>query len=293
MSTVIRTSGRTAPNSRRVPRCPLSVPIRVTTRSATGLQGIPGRSLDLGEGGIAAILAGSVTPGDSVGVEFLLPEMGLGLQAKAVVRHHADLKCGMEFFGLSLEQQAMIRRWTRRMLEKPTASTTFAPAPQLDMEPSPSHYAPSPPAIPIHDLPPQRHGRWLGRTLLAFGILAVAGALAAWHYWHMEWVELQQEANAVAATSVQRIKLPPGAIDPMTVHKVDPVLPEGETDKNGVALVHIVVAADGTVIDASPESGDELFNRAAMDAVKEWRFQPYRVNGAPAEIETTVAVEFH
>src|SRR3954471_15989194 len=119
MSMPMRASGRSTANSRRVPRCPLSVPVRVTMRNPSGAQGIPGRSLDLGEGGIAAILAGAVTPGDSVAVEFLLPDMGLGFHTRAVVRHHADLRCGLEFFGLSLEQQAMIRRWTRRMLEKP------------------------------------------------------------------------------------------------------------------------------------------------------------------------------
>ena len=109
----------------------------------------------------------------------------------------------------------------------------------------------------------------------------------------MEWVELQGQAEAVTASSAQRLKLPPGAIDPLTVHKVDAVLPPGQTTRNGIALVHIVVAADGTVIDARTESGIEVFNRAAVDAVKDWRFQPYRVDGAPVEIETTVAVEFH
>src|SRR5262249_3873671 len=121
MSIPMHSPGHSTSNHRRVPRWPLSVPVRVTMRGSTGLQGITGWSLDLGEGGIAAILAGVVNPGDSVAVEFLLPEMGLGLQAKAVVRHHENLRCGFEFFGLSLEQQAMIRRWTRRMLEKPAS----------------------------------------------------------------------------------------------------------------------------------------------------------------------------
>jgi TonB family protein len=250
--------------------------------------------LDLGEGGIAAILAGAVNPGDSVGVEFLLPEMGLGLQAKAVVRHHTDLKCGLEFFGLSLEQQAMIRRWTRRTLEK-QVNPAAPPAPTLpiDLEAASQSYAQNSAAPMTPDASAKHHPTWINRAVLAFAIVAVAGALAAWRYWHMEWVELQQQADAVAASSVQRVKLPPGVVEPMTLHKVDPVLPDGESGKNGIALLHIVVAADGTVIDARPESGDELFNRAAMDAVKDWRFQPYRVNGSPVEIETTVAVEFH
>src|SRR5215813_4818734 len=140
MSLPMHSPGRSTSNHRRVPRCPLSVPVRVTMRGATGLQGIPGRSLDLGEGGIAAILAGVVNPGDAVAVEFLLPEMGLGLQAKAVVRHHENLRCGLEFFGLSLEQQAMIRRWTRRMLEKPVPTTSIVPpvVPPVEIEPAPN-----------------------------------------------------------------------------------------------------------------------------------------------------------
>lgn len=290
----MHSTGRSTSNLRRVPRCPLSVPVRVTMRGTTGLQGIPGRSLNLGEGGIAAILAGVVNPGDSVAVEFLLPEMGLGLQAKAVVRHHADLRCGLEFFGLSLEQQAMIRRWTRRMLEKPVSTTSIIPpvVPPAETDPvTPTHFQVPEPTSEASPEPPHRGKLW-GRVSAAFALAMIAGALVAWRYWHMEWVELQQQADAVSATSAQRVKLPPGAIDPLMVHKVDAVLPAGETNKSGIALVHIVVAPDGTVVDARPESGTELLNRAAMEAVKDWRFQPYRVDGTPVEIETTVAVEF-
>ena len=292
MSTAMRASGRSTLNSRRAPRCPLSVPVRITMRNASGTQGIPGRSLDLGEGGIAAILAGAVNPGDSVAVEFLLPEMGLGLHAKAVVRHHADLRCGLEFFGLSLEQQAMIRRWTRRMLEKPSASSVVPPLSPIELDPVPPAHFQVPAAPPEAHFEPRHRSKWVGRMAAVFALATVVAALVGWRSWHMEWVALQQQADTVAATSVQRVKLPPGAIDPLTVHKVDAVIPEGETNNAGTVLLHIVVAADGTVIDARPESGTEVFNRAAMEAVKDWRFQPYRVDGAPVEIETTVAVEF-
>ncbi len=264
-------------------------------RDGRGVQGIPGRSLDLGEGGIAAILAGTVSPGDSVAVEFLLPEMGLGLHAKAVVRHHADLRCGLEFFGLSLEQQAMIRRWTRRMLEKPAKA--FAPRSpistlglDLGLPPDPVAAVSSPKLMPEG----LRHrDKWVVRMLAVVALASMAGALVAWRYWHMQWVELQQQAEVVAANAERRVQLPPGAIDLLTVYKVDAVTPPGGTGKDQVVLLRIVVASDGTVIDTRPENGEEAFNRAAMDAVKEWRFQPYRVNGAPAQVETTVAVQFH
>jgi protein TonB len=32
---------------------------------------------------------------------------------------------------------------------------------------------------------------------------------------------------------------------------------------------------------------------AAMDAVKQWRYRPYMLNGEPVEVETIVMVNFH
>jgi protein TonB len=39
-------------------------------------------------------------------------------------------------------------------------------------------------------------------------------------------------------------------------------------------------------------NGPEMLAEAAMDALRWWRFEPYRVDGQPAVVETTVAVEF-
>jgi protein TonB len=41
-----------------------------------------------------------------------------------------------------------------------------------------------------------------------------------------------------------------------------------------------------------PVSGSEVLAMAAMDAVRWWRYEPYMVNGQPAEVETTVQVQF-
>ena len=61
-----------------------------------------------------AVLAAEFRPGDSVGLEFRLPDVSAPLRAKAVVRHQAQLQCGFEFLGLSHDQQASIRYWARR-----------------------------------------------------------------------------------------------------------------------------------------------------------------------------------
>jgi len=52
------------------------------------------------------------------------------------------------------------------------------------------------------------------------------------------------------------------------------------------------VGRDGSVVEMRPLSGPDVLARAAMETVRWWRFEPYRVNGEPGMVETTVAVEF-
>jgi TonB family protein len=265
---------------RRLPRCPIAVPVRVTVVRAGVPSAIPGRSLDLSERGIAAVLAGEVSPGDPVAVEFLLPEMGLGLHAKATVRHHAPLRSGLEFQTLSVEQRAMIRRWTHRVLgpEAPPASV--------------------PRENPFKTLL-QNQGKFRSlnglrsrRFLMTAGIAALCLLLFSWWQWQSGWKELETQAVAQPiGAKPQRLSLSPGVMEPLLIHKVLPELPEG-TNKAGAALVRVVIGRDGLVIDQHPVSGPAAMQRAAMDAVRSWRFQPYRVEGVPVEVETTLAVEF-
>ena len=97
---------------RRIPRYPVAIPVDITVlRSGNVRPAFPGRSLDLGEGGVAAVLAAELQLGEWVGVQFQLPNAAQALQTKAVVRHHNQLRCGFEFQGLSPDQRSMIRSW--------------------------------------------------------------------------------------------------------------------------------------------------------------------------------------
>src|SRR6266852_4577144 len=96
---------------RRIPRYLVAVPVDVTVLRSGLPSSIPGRSLDVGEGGVAAVLAAELQTGEWVAVEFQLPSAGYSLQTKAVVRHHNQLRCGLEFLGLSRDQRYLIRQW--------------------------------------------------------------------------------------------------------------------------------------------------------------------------------------
>jgi protein TonB len=57
-------------------------------------------------------------------------------------------------------------------------------------------------------------------------------------------------------------------------------------------VLQVLIARDGSVEDAKFLQGSLVFARAAIDAVKQWRFKPYSMNGRPAPARTTIAINF-
>jgi protein TonB len=60
----------------------------------------------------------------------------------------------------------------------------------------------------------------------------------------------------------------------------------------GTVVLHAVIAKDGSVEDLQYVSGPPLLMKSAMDAVKQWRYQPTQLNGDPVEVDTTISVVF-
>lgn len=74
------------------------------------------------------------------------------------------------------------------------------------------------------------------------------------------------------------------------VHRVDPVYPD--TDAEGTVVLHAIIGPDGTVQQLAVISGPEPLRDAALDAVRQWRYQPYLLNGDPVTVDTTIVVNF-
>lgn len=72
------------------------------------------------------------------------------------------------------------------------------------------------------------------------------------------------------------------------VNRVDPVYPE--TDAQGTVVLHAIIAPDGTVQQLSVISGPPPLQGAAVDAVRQWTYKPYLLNGEPIEVRTTINV---
>jgi len=57
-------------------------------------------------------------------------------------------------------------------------------------------------------------------------------------------------------------------------------------------VLKAVIAPDGSVESLELISGHPLLVNAAMDAAKQWHYKPYLINGVPAEVQTTITVNF-
>jgi periplasmic protein TonB len=80
----------------------------------------------------------------------------------------------------------------------------------------------------------------------------------------------------------------------MLIRRVTPVYPRTAviTRTEGAVVLRAIVGKDGEVRDLRVVSGSPLLVEAALDAVRQWQFKPYVLNGSPIEIETQVTVNF-
>jgi hypothetical protein len=90
---------------RRHARTLFSVPLTLRHLSRSGVRATRGISLDIGEGGLGAIVQGDVHVGDTLSIDLRLWEKSL--TAVAVVRH-TNIRSGFEFVGLTPEERLQI-----------------------------------------------------------------------------------------------------------------------------------------------------------------------------------------
>ena len=78
------------------------------------------------------------------------------------------------------------------------------------------------------------------------------------------------------------------------LNKVEPVYPHIAlvTGTKGDVRMHAIIAKDGTIQSLTVVSGPPLLIAAARDAVRQWRYRPYLLNGQPVEVETFITVSF-
>jgi TonB family protein len=92
----------------------------------------------------------------------------------------------------------------------------------------------------------------------------------------------------------QKLRVSQGVAEGSLIQKVDPTYPQAAKDARiqGDMVLQIKVSPQGNVSWVKPVSGHPLFAEPAMNAVAQWKYKPYELNGEPAEVDTTVVLRF-
>lgn len=92
----------------------------------------------------------------------------------------------------------------------------------------------------------------------------------------------------------QRVRVSQGVTQGLLIRKVQPAYPPlaRQARIQGTVLLQAEISKEGTIENLRLISGHPMLAPAAIEAVKQWRYKPYILNGEPVEVETQITVNF-
>jgi len=98
----------------------------------------------------------------------------------------------------------------------------------------------------------------------------------------------------VKPVQAQKLRVSSGVAAGMLVHQVKPQYPPIAVQARiqGTVVLQAVIGKDGTVKDLRLLTGHPMLSPAAIEAVKQWRYRPYLLNGEPVDVDTQINVNF-
>jgi protein TonB len=102
----------------------------------------------------------------------------------------------------------------------------------------------------------------------------------------------QQYDRSVRAP--QRVKVSNIVAQKLLVKKVNPEWSKDLRKKRiqGMVTLGVEISKNGDVTEVKLISGHPALAQAAMDAVRQWKFKPYLLNGEAVEVETQISINF-
>jgi protein TonB len=126
--------------------------------------------------------------------------------------------------------------------------------------------------------------------------MAVAGGNAGPQIDAQSISNAKPQLSGAGAQGVQpmRVRVSQGVTQGMVISKAQPVYPADAKAARiqGTVVISAIIGKDGSVQTMRLVSGHPMLAPAAMDAVKQWKYRPYILNGTPVEVETQMTVNF-
>src|SRR6202171_1927966 len=92
----------------------------------------------------------------------------------------------------------------------------------------------------------------------------------------------------------QRVRVSTGVATGLLIKRVTANYPQlaKQARIQGTVVLQAEISKDGTIQNLQLISGHPMLAPAAIEAVRQWRYKPYLLNGEPVAVETTVQVNF-
>jgi TonB family protein len=86
----------------------------------------------------------------------------------------------------------------------------------------------------------------------------------------------------------------PQLVEGKLIERVDPIFPPRASQAltHGQVIVRIAIGKSGKIEKAERVSGNPTLTDAAVQAIKQWRYEPYQVDGEPVAVEKTITINF-
>ncbi|HZB88666.1 MAG TPA: M56 family metallopeptidase [Terracidiphilus sp.] len=124
----------------------------------------------------------------------------------------------------------------------------------------------------------------------ALGTGTVASALALRMH-----VDAATVANSMAADEAPgRVTVPAGEMAGHLTKRVQPQYPADakKAHVKGTVVLDAVIGKDGKMQDLKVRSGPQMLRQSSLDAVQQWEYEPYLLNGNAVEVTTTINVTY-
>jgi protein TonB len=90
------------------------------------------------------------------------------------------------------------------------------------------------------------------------------------------------------------LKISQGVSQGLLIKRVQPIYPQYALAMRiqGTVEMQATINKEGNITNLKQVSGDPVLSRAALEAVKQWRYKPYYLDGQPVEIQTLITIKF-
>jgi len=102
------------------------------------------------------------------------------------------------------------------------------------------------------------------------------------------------EGTAPKIAFPTRVRISSGVSQGLLITKVVPEYPEEarQAQTQGTVILRVRIDKEGNVVNLELVSGHPMLAPAAIEAVRQWKYRPYLLNGTAVEVDTEVRVNF-